>query len=183
MLKTLASEEDVADLLNMYTEFCDSSGAMDPMPLHEQQPIIRMDFKADGTAGIGVEPESSMLPRELSRDLGFVDGRPFLFTEFRHTGGLTAWDEGDLFERSKAAENPDMEPLSLHWHQLCGVHALLRLFFSPESTPAQSSGALIADDVGIGKTFQVLALIAFLTDLNMRQKIHGPLPPIIRKLS
>lgn len=78
-----------------------------------------------------------------------------------------------------------MERLYLHWHQLCGVHAVVRINFTETPAPNRCCGVLIADDVGLGKTFQAAATIAFLSELYMRQMLRRsksvPLPPIIGK--
>jgi hypothetical protein len=89
-----------------------------------------------------------------------------------------------MFEPSKAQENPDMIRIALYWHQLSGVHALLRMLFGPDPDPEHCLGALIMDEVGLGKTFLATTLIIFLTDLVMRQKltVKVPMPPIIGEI-
>ncbi|RDB15031.1 Protein CHROMATIN REMODELING 5 [Hypsizygus marmoreus] len=186
MLQSLASEEDVADILNLYTDFFNVPS--DSAPLQEQQCTIGIQFgeRVDG-ADPGTEYESTVPPNDLARNLGFVNGLPFLFNTYRHRGGLSAWDpaNADLFEGSNAALNPEMDRILLHWHQLCGVHSMIRMTFTATSAPDRCCGVLIADDVGLGKTFQAATTIAFLSDLRMRQmllseKKQVPLPPIIQ---
>jgi TATA-binding protein-associated factor len=81
-----------------------------------------------------------------------------------------------------------MEPLALHWHQLAGVHAIMRMNFTKNPVSSDHRcGMLIADEVGLGKTFQAATTIAFLSDLVMCQKLSQSqpvtFPPIIRKFA
>jgi hypothetical protein len=69
----------------------------------------------------------------------------------------------------------DWIPLYPHWHQLVGVHAILKHFLKTCST---RPGFLIADDVGIGKTAQVIMTICILADLVDRDIKNQPWPPI-----
>jgi TATA-binding protein-associated factor len=126
----------------------------------------------------GVEVEWNMPPNALSQNLGFRSHRPLLFNKFRHKSGVTPWDHPNIFERS----NVDLVPIKLHWHQLAGTHAILRRFLSPESSFAPS-GILIADEVGLGKTLQALAVIAWLTECVGRQAASTQIPPILGKSS
>lgn len=185
-LKSLASEQDVSDIFNLYNDFLSPS---DSIPLQEQHATIGLQLgePIDGTDP-GVEYESSLPPDELARNLGFMNGLPLLFNQYRHRGGANAWDStsADLFEPSNAKKNKDMEPLVLHWHQLASVHAIVQMNFSNIPTPATCCGTLIADEVGLGKTFQAATTIAFLSDLVMRQSLSqspATIPPIIRKFT
>lgn len=162
----------------MYQEFFAGANAQDSVNLTEQHPAVSFQF---GGTDPNMDMESKLSPETLASNLGFVDGLPFLFARHRHRGGITSWDAGKapLFEVAKADENPDMNRNVLHWHQLDGVYKQVRLFFSPEPQTARPCGVLIADEVGLGKTYQAIAMVAFLTDLVMRQKVGGKMPPII----
>lgn len=181
-MQLLASEEDVADVIHLYTDFFNVPNAVDAVALQDQQPTVLVKFgeRRDGKDP-GVEVESSLTPEDLSNNLGFVQGLPLLFSTFRHRGGFTAWDstKAHLFDPSEAANNQEMGPIALHWHQLAGVHAIIRSCFSPKPNPGYHPGMLIADEVGLGKTFQSATTIAVLSDLILRQQQHHPLPPII----
>lgn len=128
--------------------------------------------------------ESLKTPQELAASLAFSQGLPFLFNSHRHLDGYTKWDDrySHLFEDENTTETNDIVPIELHWHQLCGVHSIIRKnFSSSEESQRLCPGILIADDVGLGKTFQAAALIAFLCDLVIRQNLANPnSPPIIR---
>lgn len=162
----------------MYQEFFTGDNFQDSVNLNEQHSAISFQF---GEVDPSADMESKLSPEALASNLGFLDGLPFLFARHRHRGGITSWDsgKGHLFEAAKADENPDMNRNALHWHQLYGVHKQVRLFFTPEPQAARPCGILVADEVGLGKTYQAIAMIAFLTDLVMRQKVGGKMPPII----
>lgn len=91
MLKSLASEGDVADIISFYMEFFDSSNSSDSVPLQDQLPTVGIKFgePVDGTDP-GVEFESALTPEVLGYNLGFVNRSPLLFNTYRHRGGLSA---------------------------------------------------------------------------------------------
>jgi len=183
MLQSLASVEDVADIINLYSE-CFNPLAGDSSQLEDQVASVSLKFgtNSDGTDP-GTEVESTMTPSHLSQKLGFVNNLPILFNTHRHVGGVTPWDDSAAFrnlDRLKSSE--DFTPNELHWHQLAGVHAILRRLLSEEPSRARP-GILIADEVGLGKTLQSLATIAWLTECAGRQwnEVDSPLPPILSK--
>lgn len=123
-----------------------------------------------------------MSPHRLATNLGFKNLLPAYFNTHRHRGGITPWDNSDLFKGAIEA-NPDMSPIALHWHQLAGVHAIIRKTFSKKAKPGATCGVLVTDEVGLGKTFQAGAMIALLSDLVRRQEQELELPPMIRKIA
>lgn len=63
MLHSLASDDDVAEVVNLYEEFFNSPSPLDSVPLHEQTAATDVKFGEylDG-ADLGIEIESSMSP-------------------------------------------------------------------------------------------------------------------------
>jgi TATA-binding protein-associated factor len=186
-LQQLASEEDVADVIALYMDFFNTPPTADSVPLTNQQPLPGLQtMLTEGDPGI--EIEASMSEDDLSSNLGFPQRLPITFNTHRHGGGLSAWDHPGIFDPALLAQNPDMEPIALHWHQLAGVHAIIRMLFTKDPTP-RACGVLISDEVGLGKTFQAATTIAFLSDLKMRQNLRQTQPdlthnpPLIGKLS
>lgn len=122
--------------------------------------------------------------KQLCASLGLDKrGRPFLFAKVRHVEGLTAWTkEGQAhfkrYEKGKTADGLFKE-IRMHWHQLSGAHAVLRKLFTPEKDPSNVPGMLIADEVGLGKSFLAILVIAFLVELGMRLQTNVGPPPII----
>lgn len=189
-LQQLASEENVADVIALYMEFFNTPPTADSVDLTNQQPLPGLEsMLTEGDPGI--EIEASLSPHELSRRLGFNNGLPITFNTHRHQGGLSAWDHPGMFHADVVNQNAEMEAIVLHWHQLAGVHAIVRMLFTdnPTSTTGEEArgGVLIADEVGLGKTFQAATTVAFLSDLRMRQHLRqnqpdlAPNPPIIGK--
>lgn len=179
----------MAEIINLYTDFFNAPDVADSVPLHEQHTSIDIQL-GDKVGDLGVEVEATMPPDTLAANLGFSKGLPLLFNHYRHRAGLSAWDpvNDELFSPEAAAKNPDMEPIVLHWHQLVGLHSIIRMNFSSEPVPNKTFGCLIADEVGLGKTFLSAIIIAFLSDVvtrqsMMQQSLPQPvtLPPILSK--
>lgn len=146
--------------------------------------MCTMGFKfAEVTDGAdpGVEVEALMSPAVLARNLGFSPETmlPPVFNHYRHTGGLNSWDEPSAFNDANPENLESLEPFTLHWHQLAGVHALIRMTFTPEPAPGHCTGVLVADDVGLGKTFQAITVIAVLAALiHCQSTVKSKTPPI-----
>ena len=165
MLKSLASQEDIDDVISLYAE-CFKSPGSGPAQLEEQINSINLKFGTllDG-ADPGVEIEATMSSSLLANALGFVNV-PLLFNTHRHQGGITPWEDPVAFQN---ISNDEFTTTQLRWHQLAGVHGILRRVYSPKPTP-ERSGMLIADEVGLGKTLQSLATRASLTECVGRQE-------------
>ncbi|KAF8951749.1 P-loop containing nucleoside triphosphate hydrolase protein, partial [Flammula alnicola] len=180
MLRSLASEQAVQDIILLYREFFDNPlNAADDVPLVDRQKPIQIPFgdSVDG-ADTGAEYEAKIPPKALATNLGFVDRIPLLFNMHRRTDGLTPWSnpEAFQFQRDPPAE---LENLELHWHQLAGVHAIIRACFTPEPLDEHCAGVLVADEVGLGKTYQSATVIAFLADAVIRQVEELTVAPLL----
>jgi hypothetical protein len=121
-----------------------------------------------------------MPPELLSQNLGFQCNIPLFFNTHKHSGGSTPWDSPELFQNTEG--NEALTRNELHWHQLSGVHGILRRLLSKSPSRARP-GFLVADEVGLGKTLQSLAILAWLTECVGRQKAGIPLPPILSEWS
>jgi hypothetical protein len=180
-LKCLASQEDIADVINLYQD-CFNPSAGDTSQLVAQLDTVPVKFgiSLDG-ADPGMEVESTMSLDVLSRNLGFRNGTPLLFNHHRHKGGLNSWDNTSSFQEVES--NQDFVPIRLHWHQQAGVRAILRRLLSREPSSV-TPGILVADEVGLGKTLQAVALLAWLTECVGRQSSNSSqMPPILGMLS
>ena len=173
MMKTLSSEEAVEDVIALYHErFNNPSNEPDDTPLIDRDPIIKDPFgpPVEG-ADPGTEIEASMTPAALSKNLGFVAGLPLLFNDIRHRDGLTMWSSEKSFVMEDRKHPPShILRLKLNWHQLAGVHAIVRACFTAEPDRDHCTGMLIADEVGLGKTYLAATCIAFLSEAVIRQK-------------
>ena len=187
-MKSLASKEDVSDVIALYTDFFNCPQSSNSISLINQCPTLQLSFgESPDTTGLGIGVESTLSSQTLASNLGFPNGLPLTFNSHRHQGGLTPWDNPELFEPDQVTENTQMEPITLHWHQLAGVHSIVRMLFTEKPVPGRCCGVLVADEVGLGKTFQAATAMAFFSDLAIRQELRlgatqsAPDPPIISK--
>jgi len=175
MLQSLATEEGIREVILLYHDFyasIDSQPEMiEPEPAHD----IKFATHAKGAA-CGCDFESTLSPESLASNLGFKDGLPLPFNKYRHKGGLTPRDP--KFQALFFANPSLFDLIALHWHQLAGLHAIVRKLFTAEPQPDHCRGILLADEVGLGKTYLLAAFIAFLVTLLNREPTF-PLPPII----
>lgn len=173
----LASEADVDYLVRLYQDLIDAPEEDSP-PLQVGPQLDGLFAALEGGGSLGVEPEMAMSPDQLADELGFTNQLPFLFNQHRHKTGFVVWNMPTLFENPDS--NSDILPLRLHWHQLAGLHAILRLCFSSEPGKILNPGALIADDVGLGKTGMAISTIAFLAHIKNLKSVNHSLPKVIR---
>lgn len=151
---------------------------IDP-PLSTQGEVPTRFQDASKGLDLGIDEESGMDPDALAFKLGFVKDRlPLQFNRQRHRMGLTAWANPSDFEDASQGEN--LAPLALHWHQLAGVHSIIRNTFTTSLRNDMNigSGMLICDEVGLGKTTMVISTIAFLNQVLSSERRKQP-PPIL----
>jgi TATA-binding protein-associated factor len=179
-LKALATEEDLAQLTRLYQEYFaeDNNNDSDCLIISPEK-ALSFNLKNVDEGDLGMEVECSLDPTTLAHNLGFVKRNlPHQFMSFRHRSGITAWDDATQFQ-----EPPSdfLQPTYLHWHQLAGVHSIIRNTL--ESTPSTDNctGMLVCDEVGLGKTALSISTIAFLNQAMFLQDRGQTLPPILRK--
>lgn len=174
----LATEEDILELLQVYNEYFQP--VEDDVRLHitdSSDPVIHLDDIV--TSDLGSEVEAKMSYSDLAGNLGFTHHTlPHQFNHLRHQTGITAWEEPQVFEASGTGSQC-LVPLKLHWHQLSGVHSIIRRSFTSAPTPSHCTGTLECDEVGLGKTTLALTVVAFLNQAVALQKKNAPLPPIL----
>ncbi|KJA17089.1 hypothetical protein HYPSUDRAFT_206460 [Hypholoma sublateritium FD-334 SS-4] len=183
MIKSLATDDNVQAIMNMYREFFDNpetSGNDAPIIEYHQNVLGPLEQSANG-GDTGVEYEARMSPTQLAENLGFIQGIPFSFNNHRRIDGLNPWTSPQAFVENE--ENiPFLLNLDLHWHQLVGVHAIIRRCFSEKPSLNRCTGVLVSDEVGLGKTYQAATVVAFLADAAIRQiAIVQVIPPILRE--
>lgn len=132
---------------------------------------------------LGTEVESHLSYTDLAKNLGFThNSLPYQFSHLRHKTGATAWEEPQLFIATPET-SPCLVPLSLHWHQLAGVHSIIRRAFTVIPLPSHCTGTLECDEVGLGKTALGITVAAFLNQVVVLQQKKEPLPPLLRRPS
>ena len=165
----------------------------DPMLEDETVPTGSATEEAFGVADHGVEEEVKMSLQELKKDLGVddkVNRHLWAMAEWATNSGVTMWDEPDKFENDGSpkpnalidGEKITVTECDLRWVQYAGLHSLVRKSFTArKGESGVQGGLLLADEVGIGKTAQALAFIAWLNLAIELRKSGKPLPPIIRE--
>jgi hypothetical protein len=101
----------------------------------------------------GVEHLQSKTPEELYLMLGFKDGKiPFLVDQIDVEGVLAALPQADDVAPKRLTT---MQPFAMKWHQLVAVVKMMECALT-------SLPVMLMDDVGIGKTLEVIAFFAVL---------------------
>jgi TATA-binding protein-associated factor len=180
-LQHLATEEDVSDVLNLYHEYFEQD-----LEEEEEQPIsddLPEKQKLNDCGGdFGMEKEATMSAASLAIALGYRTGRPPSFNTIRDRSGLTPWDNRSSFSGLNPDALPDnLTKLHLHWHQLAGNHAIMRSILSTKPDASRVLGILIADEVGLGKTAQAIAVISFLMQAVYLQQNNKKFPTMLCK--
>jgi hypothetical protein len=178
--KGLASAEDIIELMHVYAEYfsLDDDDEEDSPPI-SSVPTLSFGLRETSGGDLGMEIECKLGPDVLADRLGFLKHQlPHQFNQHRHRS-LTAWDRPDLFSANPVPDS--LAPLKLHWHQLAGVHSMVRNIFTRDADPDHCTGMLLADEVGLGKTALAISFISFLSQCVLLQQSDSELPPIIRK--
>lgn len=150
---------------------------MDPVIGPASEMIVDIEDTQTGDLGgdLGMDKEKELSLDVLAHNLGFRNHLPAQFNKVRGKTGLTAW-ESPL--DPKTSTN-----LELHWHQLAGVHSIIRRAFTPQPNLAHCTATLECDQVGLGKTTLAITVIAFLNQIVALQEKGMDLPPILGELA
>ncbi|CAA7271229.1 unnamed protein product [Cyclocybe aegerita] len=159
---SLSSLEDVEEMQNFYYECLVQETDNGDSVISKEPPLTFSFANRVEDSDPGVEVEAKMTPEELYRNLGFKDGRPLAFNSHFPS------DDGG---------GGSSVPIQLFWHQVAGVHSVFRTNFKAEASPDRP-GMLIADEVGLGKTFLAAMAIAVLSQIIFAQSHKLPLPPL-----
>jgi len=169
----------VLQTVSLYTNYFEREGG--ELSLDNGEALGTWDQLVEDLGDMGVDVMKGKSIDELSNLLGFIGARPVNWNNFRGTDNLvSAWETNiakDVQERFQSG-GQDMVALRLLWHQLCGVAAIVDKVWTEEKRP-DVHGVLLADDVGVGKTAQVMASIAFLQLVYRLEEKGLPRPPII----
>lgn len=178
--KNLATEEELRQLMQLYIEYFESVDDDDHMPVLSEEPVLDFGLTDIVQGNLGMEMEYKMDPDQLATRLGFLKHRlPLQFNHYRHRS-LTPWDKPKLFTSSHFPDSLDL--LNLHWHQLAGIHSVVRNKFTKKPSPNHCLGMILCDEVGLGKTGLSLGMITFLSQCVLIQAEGGTLPKILGKV-
>ncbi|KAF4584742.1 hypothetical protein EYR38_001973 [Pleurotus pulmonarius] len=199
----MADELEVSRTLQAILTHLEHAGDMENCPTEDERHAY-VKFLEEGD--LGVEVMSKKTFEELAVLLSFYGGRPGNWNAYVREDGVTAWHLGltpsnpsvtrrgpsntevEITLEMFARGGPGFKPISLLWHQLVGVAAIIAtMFFGQRVTQAPMSGVLLADGVGVGKTAQVMATIAFLQQVQVIETVEEVRnrvgrPPLIRNM-
>lgn len=122
-----------------------------PNANHEEELVFPIELEA-GDLGVAKWAQWSL--EDLLTHLGFLGGRPVLFAGWRSQRG----DQKYLEE----IEEGDRAPVALMWHQAVGVATMSEGYWTEKPVKGGIPGMLLADNVGLGKTVEIMALIAMI---------------------
>lgn len=162
-LSFLATAEQVKVLvLSLKEELANSDDSDDQLSLDDDLDLDRAELEWTE----GVEEYSKTPPDELWVMLGRPEMSIPFFNPKQDPENHDPWTP----EGSKWLRDPSNRvSLMLRWHQLVGVLKMVENAF--EKKPV-----LLMDGVGLGKTIQVAAFIAFLAWYREHFSVHGKFP-------
>ena len=192
IISRIAEDADLEALWHRYRRAFEPK-EVDPEQTLEDEEVdmdhAHLDMVMAGLGDLGVEEEAMKTLQELSVGLGFSPcGLPRFFATTHNKNDLNGWDHPDRY-----SVGADATPGYLMWHQVASVHAMVRKTFYSQAEPEGPTGKLykdkvgllLADEVGLGKTVQLLAYIAFLMQVQEAQvrSTNLPIPPIVGESS
>jgi hypothetical protein len=150
-LGRLASEKDVREIEQLLQAALENIAPEDGTAMVELPEGEKIDFLWKE----GTEELSELSEDELWTCLGLKDTKalPFFQDYTDPDGAIDPWSE--VGEKWLALESSPREVLKPRWHQLVGILRMLERAF-------QNEPVLLMDGVGIGKTFQVVGVMACL---------------------
>lgn len=163
-LMHLASEERVVQL---WTALVEAVRAMTPDGDEDMPPLDFSDENIPIEWEEGTEDLNGRSMEELWQDLGLSEQRlPFFNIKQDPTGVRDPWNAVDQEWYAIPTNGVLFGP---HWHQLVGILRMLERFFKGDST-------LLMDEVGLGKTIQVVGLIVMVAYFREYFIIHNRFP-------
>lgn len=132
--------------------------------IHGEEPLaMPLDL---GGVDLGVEKWARMPVEKVMKILGFPRHRPTLFAPWRSK----SCQEYDNFEH---LPEDDREAITLHWHQAVADAALTECFWTKVPVAGGVPGVLLADNVGLGKTLEIMGLIAMIVQTRIAELAGG----------
>ena len=182
--KIIASTMDESDLKSLYTTLADHFKELSEQERSREGGSLLMEDDLRGVFGqdghdMGVTAYKEKTYEELSMLLGFPEGRPPLFSKYRSKDTtINSWDDPEEESPKWSQGGEGLSSLTLKWHQLCGVASMVEKTFVQQK--GGGTNICLADDVGLGKSAQIMAFIAFLiTVWYSEQDPDRPRPPIV----
>ena len=148
-LQQLASEADVRFIAAVIQDAIEQYEGRD----HTIIPEISFDALPDDNWCSGVETFMELTTEQLWLMLGLANQKLPNFNADHDSENIH--DRWDKSEAAWFADKANLVPLEPRWHQLVGILKMLHLAFDGKPV-------LLMDEVGVGKTMQVVGLIAML---------------------
>ena len=161
VLERLAKQQRVDELVSEMLRYIRS---LDPDVEMPGMPEYDPDREGDVKWNEGVEEFADRSMAELWGFLG-VTRLPFFNEWFDLLNSEDGWSDAETAARIQQSG----EPLRPRWHQLVGIIKMLTNVFAGKPV-------LLMDDVGIGKTMQVVGLIAMLAYYREYHDEHKRFP-------
>ena len=166
-LKQLAQSYEITSIYQLLADIITPVNEEDDEPI--AVPVAEFDLD-DWESG--VEQFQEWRPKKLWHALGREDHKLPYFNEYEHPNGeLEPWSKEfkDWLQTQSVSDAPEWRELNPRWHQLVGILKMLINTF--EGRPV-----LLMDEVGVGKTMQVLGYIAMRAFLYEAHNAHGTYP-------
>jgi hypothetical protein len=164
----LPSDEDMA---RAYTHYLETLFPVEGESSEDLLAALELSSEAytanlleDNSGDIGCREYANIPREELCRLLGMVNGA----VPFGEQGGPSA-KEGQ----------PEKERFVPRWHQLVANAVALEKFFTASEGDIPLP-LMLCDDVGLGKTIEVLLMISSLSHIYHLQQMDKPLIPLLQ---
>ncbi|KAK0472569.1 P-loop containing nucleoside triphosphate hydrolase protein, partial [Armillaria novae-zelandiae] len=131
---------------------------------------------------MGVEAWAEKTEDALKDILRWPQGRPAEFNPFLNNTLVDYWEEPDYMKNIPPEGDTDNRPNTLFWHQLVGIVALINMMWTAEESVDGVEGAILADAVGLGKSAQIMGMLAFIMAARRSQLAGKEPPPVIKNL-
>lgn len=159
-IRQLASENDLQEIrTKVYERITEIDDEVDVIDLPSGESV-------DLEWSEGTEDFQGNTVEELGAALGLVNGQiPNFNAVLDPRGEKTLWDDADWF----ADESNETIACNPRWHQLVGIVTMLERAFN-------NKNVLLMDEVGLGKTMQIVGMIAILTSFREYYEEKGHFP-------
>jgi hypothetical protein len=180
----LANEAEVTSTWAMFVDHFAAPENFESITLPEGDPLADIDILDAEHTDIGVSKMKSKSEGELMNILGFREGRPAHWAKLKcDDPAITSWEAGyeTKYELTQEGKPKDgMARLSLLWHQMVGIASMADKAWTLNETTSMP-GFILADDVGVGKTAQVMGFIALVQQIWTieRGDVGGTRPPLL----
>ncbi|KAK0197634.1 P-loop containing nucleoside triphosphate hydrolase protein [Armillaria mellea] len=131
---------------------------------------------------MGVEAWAKQTEEALLQLLRWPNGRPGEFNPCINESLVDVWEDTEYANKVPPEGDAENTPTKLFWHQLVGITALVNMMWTVDERPDGVEGAILADEVGLGKSAQIMGMLAFIMAARRMQLAGKEPPPVIKDL-